>query len=117
VVTCTSCDALVGDLGDYLMRIESVVAQTNPAPRPPYLTKGLIDGVKQFLHGISENSAAGDVVINLAMKDTGAFTVSNKQLPEVMAVYMTTIAPHLPQPGGGGGQPELSAPPPVPQGQ
>ena len=93
-VTCLNCDALVNDLGNYAMRVESVFDQIEQ--KPAYLSKDLLDATRQFLHGIAEDGNAKDLVIHFVMKDTGV-TVSGKQIPEVMALYMTTIAPRLPQ--------------------
>jgi hypothetical protein len=48
------------------------------------------------------------------MKDNGAFTVSGKQIPEVLGLYMNTIAAHMPppqpSPAAGNPQPTLSKP-------
>lgn len=116
-LTCISCNALVDDLGGYAMRVESVADQFNAQPAQPasspFIKKDLIEGVKQFLHGIAESSAGNDLVIHVVMKDTGTFTISGKQLPEVMGVYMTTIVPHLPQQQPQTPPPAPIAPPPA----
>jgi hypothetical protein len=109
-VTCVSCDALIADLGNYAMRVEQVFDAISNPPKSPYLSGDLIEGAKQFLHGVAENGSAKDLIIHFVMNGTG-FTVSGKQLPEVMAIYMNTIAPHVPQPGAAGGKsPDQASP-------
>jgi hypothetical protein len=101
---CISCDALVNDLGGYAIRVETLVDKAYKAPKP-YLTKDLLDGVKQFLHGIAEDGNAKDVLIHLAVSNAG-FTISGKQLPYVQALFSNTIVPRLPQMSpSAGGQP------------
>jgi hypothetical protein len=90
--TCITCDALINDMGDYGMRVEALVDKIPPG-KQPYLSKNLIEGVKAFLHGISQNS----LVIHVVMGNTGV-TVSDKQIPEVMNIFATTVAPFIPKP-------------------
>jgi hypothetical protein len=104
-ITCITCDTLVNDAGSYAMRIQSVFNRIQPG-KQPYVTVDLLEGIKQFLHGIAENSAdknPQDLVIHIVMKDTGEFTISGKQVIQVLGLYGTTIAPRL------------SAAPPTPQ--
>jgi hypothetical protein len=106
-LTCLACDALVSDFGNYLMRVESVVNQVSSPPRPTVLSKDLFNGLTQFLHGISENSSAKDLVIHFVMKDSGP-TISGKQIQEVIGLYMSTVAPYLPKPAPA--QPPIAQP-------
>ncbi len=97
LATCISCDALITDFGNYAMRIEAIVNRMTPG-KTPYINAGLINGVKQFLHGIAEDANAKDAVIHIVMKDNGILTISGKPAIQAMGLFGATIAPYLQHP-------------------
>jgi hypothetical protein len=107
--TCIHCDALISDAGAYAMRIEGLGSHMQP-PHVPYITSAFIEGIRQFLHGIAENPSAKDLVTDFKFNGM-MFTVSGKSLPEVMALYASTIAPVQPHIQPAAGAPSELAPP------
>ena len=98
VTTFVNCDALLTDLGNYAIRISNLIARVDPS-KPPYVTQSLVNGVKQFIFALAENSAytsSKDVLIHFVFNDKGP-TISGKQFMEVIGLFGTTIAPYLPQ--------------------
>lgn len=99
VLACVNCDNLITDLGNYALRVESVFDRARPG-QPPFVTKDLVEGVRQFIHGLAENpeKTGKDVVIHAELKDTGDFTISGKQLMQIIGLFGSTIAPHISTP-------------------
>lgn len=91
-LTLINADALLDALFAYGKRVEAVFATTG---RPLMLSDALAGGVKRFVQGISEGNAK-DWIIHLVVGDKG-FTVSGKQIGDIMGLYATDIAPYLPQ--------------------
>jgi hypothetical protein len=96
-ITCVSCDALASDAAGYYLRIKALADHA----KQPYPPAALSDGVRHFLHAVSENGSdpkALDLMLRLKSKDTGEMTLSGKQIMEVLALYTSDIAANIPKP-------------------
>lgn len=94
-VTCVSCDTMIDDMGNWAMRYETVFDRV--AKKPPVLTRAIVEGTKQFLHGISENSESKDLQIDYVLRNM-VLLVSGKTLADINSIFQSTLAPVLPPP-------------------
>jgi len=107
LATCILCDAMLDDIGEYAIGVDSLLAKTRMG-QMAYITKPLIDGIKQFLHAIDEsadNKNSKNVAVHVVIDDKGKITISGKQLLEVIGLFGVNVGQNLQHP-----QP---APPPV----
>ncbi len=118
IAKCIVCDAMLEDVGEYAMGIDSILARTR-AGQAMYVTRQLIDGIKQFMHAIDENTAGKDpkdIYVHFVTDDKGRITVSGKELMEVIGLFGTNVQQKLqqqPQPPQVQSQP-VTPPVPVP---
>lgn len=97
LATCISCDSLINDIGDYSINLDSIIASTR-AGNIHYVTKQLVDGIKQFMHAIDENSAnknSKDVTVHFVSDDKGKVTISGKQILEVIGLFGVNVGQNL----------------------
>jgi hypothetical protein len=108
-LTCIHCDAMIGALGDYALRVDRALQAAQPG-RPPVVTAPLIDGFRRFFHEVAESSSAAntslnrkkdgsDLVYRLSYKRETGFTVNGKSLLQIFGLFGTTLAPQLQQTG------------------
>jgi hypothetical protein len=100
VATCALCDAMISDVGNYMMNIDSLLAPGR-AGQVHYVTRSLIDGTRQFLHAIDENAAANkdskDIAVHFVSDGKGRITISGKELLEVIGLFGVDIEQALPK--------------------
>ncbi len=88
MVTCVLCDAMMDTIGDYAITVDSLLAK-NRAGQTTYVTKPLVDGIKQFFHAIDSNTDKNskDIAVHVVVDDQGKITISGKQLLEVIGLF------------------------------
>lgn len=99
-ITCVSCDTLVDDITNYAIRFANYMNAVSPQSKVPVPSAQLASGIKTFIRSLSLNGSdpnAKDLNIQIAMMESGDFTVSGKPGMEALQGYMTHVAPHLPQ--------------------
>ncbi|HEU5046338.1 MAG TPA: hypothetical protein VFT64_00690 [Rickettsiales bacterium] len=121
-ITCVSCDTLVDDIGGYSINIDDAMAPGRPG-QVHYVTPQLVEGVKQFLHAISEqptDKTAKDIDVKLVSDSTNKVTVSGKQPMEVIGLFGVNVGQNLQHveptaPNAGTATPAPAAPAATPQ--
>lgn len=114
---CRNCPMLVEDFARYAQRLQQTLVSLDPelADAPTWASAELTQGLKSLLVALGERrqdpqTGADMLTFALTTDAAGNFSLNGKSPAQVMELFATHVAPHLPAAASGQ---EPSAPPPA----